>query len=223
MLHEQRFFFLASKAIAFALSRVYGRSPFTGYLTNVINPTGLSRIKLCRASLHFQKPPAFSTYQNEHGRWIPVKVPFEWLSLPNQIRAHSLMTQHCCRVLTGRLSLCSMERITYESQPTARSGTLSRMKLGGTRRMCALGVSEGVEKQCARHIRANVTARAASPRHCHRSSSRVETDALAHPPGVVGRPAGVAVFRHHLNPSQICLRLLVTCREANALSCSCSE
>ena len=39
MLHEQRFFFLASKAIAFALSRVYGRSPFTGYVTNVINPT----------------------------------------------------------------------------------------------------------------------------------------------------------------------------------------
>jgi len=39
MLHEQRFFFLASEAIAFALSRVYGRSPFTGYLTNVINPT----------------------------------------------------------------------------------------------------------------------------------------------------------------------------------------
>jgi len=39
MLHEQRFFFLASKAIAFALSRVYGRSPFTGYLTNFINPT----------------------------------------------------------------------------------------------------------------------------------------------------------------------------------------
>jgi len=39
MLHEQRFFFLASKAIAFALSRVYGRSLFTGYLTNVMNPT----------------------------------------------------------------------------------------------------------------------------------------------------------------------------------------
>jgi len=39
MLHEQRFFFLASKAIVFALSRVYGRSLFTGYLTNVINPT----------------------------------------------------------------------------------------------------------------------------------------------------------------------------------------
>ena len=39
MLHEQRFFFHASKAIAFALSRVYGRLPFTGYLTNVIHPT----------------------------------------------------------------------------------------------------------------------------------------------------------------------------------------
>jgi len=39
MLHEQRFFFLASKAIEFALSRVYGLSLFTGYLTNVINPT----------------------------------------------------------------------------------------------------------------------------------------------------------------------------------------
>jgi len=42
MLHEQRFFFLASKAIAFALSRVYGRSPFTGYLTNVIDTTALA-------------------------------------------------------------------------------------------------------------------------------------------------------------------------------------
>ena len=39
MLHEQRFFFLSSKAIVFALSRVYGRSLFTGYLTNVINST----------------------------------------------------------------------------------------------------------------------------------------------------------------------------------------
>jgi len=39
MLHEQRFFFLASKAIVFALSCVYGRLLFTGYLTNVINPT----------------------------------------------------------------------------------------------------------------------------------------------------------------------------------------
>jgi len=89
--------------------------------------------------------------------------------------------------------------------------------------MCPLGVSERVEKQCARPIRANVTARAASPRLCHRSSSRVETDALAHPSGVVGRPAGVPVFRHNLDPSPICRRLLGTCREANALSCSCSE
>jgi len=39
MLHERRFFFLASKAIVFTLSCVYGRSLFTGYLTNVINPT----------------------------------------------------------------------------------------------------------------------------------------------------------------------------------------
>ena len=39
MLHGQRFFFLASKAIVFALSRVYGRSPFTGDLINVIHPT----------------------------------------------------------------------------------------------------------------------------------------------------------------------------------------
>ena len=89
--------------------------------------------------------------------------------------------------------------------------------------MCPLGVSERVEKQCARPIRANVTARAASPRLCHRSSSRVETDALAHPPGVVRRPAGIAVVRHHLHPSPICRRLPGTCREANALSCSYSE
>jgi len=39
MLHERKFFFLASKAIVFTLSCVYGRSLFTGYLTNVINPT----------------------------------------------------------------------------------------------------------------------------------------------------------------------------------------
>ena len=39
MLHEQRFFFLASKAIVFALSCVYCRSLHTGYLTNVINTT----------------------------------------------------------------------------------------------------------------------------------------------------------------------------------------
>ena len=39
MLHKQRFFFLASKAIVFAVSRVYGWSLLTGYLTNVTNPT----------------------------------------------------------------------------------------------------------------------------------------------------------------------------------------
>jgi len=39
MLHERRFFFLDSKAIVFTLSCVYGRSLFTGYLTNVINTT----------------------------------------------------------------------------------------------------------------------------------------------------------------------------------------
>jgi len=39
MLHEPRFFFLASKAIVFALSCVYGRSLYTGYLTNVSNTT----------------------------------------------------------------------------------------------------------------------------------------------------------------------------------------
>jgi len=184
---------------------------------------GLSHTNLCRASLDCQKPPAFSTYQSEQRRWIPVKFPFEKLSLPNQIRAHSLMTQHCCQELTERLSLCSMERITYESQTTARSCTLSRKRLGGPRTMCPLGASERVEKQCARLIRANVTAKAASLRLCHRSSSRVETDALAHPPGVVRRPAGVAVVRHPLHPSSICRRLLGTCREADALSCSCSE
>jgi len=57
MLHEQRlrFFFLASKAIVFALSRVYGRSLCTGYLTNVINPTfsGAAGDTLsCRVHLH---------------------------------------------------------------------------------------------------------------------------------------------------------------------------
>jgi len=89
--------------------------------------------------------------------------------------------------------------------------------------MCPLGASERVEKQCARLIRADVTARAASLTLCHRLSSRGETDALAHPPGVVRRPAGVAVVRHPLDPSLICRRLLGTCREANALSYSCSE
>ena len=43
MLHERRFFFLASKAIVFTLSCVYGRSLFTGYLTNVINTTPMMR------------------------------------------------------------------------------------------------------------------------------------------------------------------------------------
>ena len=39
MLHERRFFLLTSQAIVLALSCVYGQSLFTGYLTNVINPT----------------------------------------------------------------------------------------------------------------------------------------------------------------------------------------
>jgi len=37
ILQEKRFFFLATWAIVFALSRVYDRSLFTGLLTNVIN------------------------------------------------------------------------------------------------------------------------------------------------------------------------------------------
>jgi len=49
MLHEQRFLFLASKEIVFAFSCVYGRSLFTGYLTNVINPTAQMHSEiLCR-------------------------------------------------------------------------------------------------------------------------------------------------------------------------------
>jgi len=55
MLHERRFFFLASKAIAFTLSCVYGLSLFTGYSTNVINPTfgGAEEDTLaCRVHLH---------------------------------------------------------------------------------------------------------------------------------------------------------------------------
>ena len=183
----------------------------------------MSRINLCRASLDFQKPPAFSTYQNEQRMWIPVIFPFEKVSLPNQIRAHSLMTRHCCRELTGRLSLRSMERITCESHTTARSCTLSRKRLSGPRTMRPLGAFERVEKQCARLIRANLTARAASLRLFHRSSSRFETDVLAHAPGVVRRPAGVAVARYPLDSSPICRRLLGTWRETDALSCSCSE
>jgi len=55
MLHERKFFFLASKAIVFTLSCVYGRSLFTGYLTNVINPTfggAAGDIHACRVHLH---------------------------------------------------------------------------------------------------------------------------------------------------------------------------
>jgi len=55
MLHEQRFFFFASSAIAFALSCVYGRSLLTGSLTNVINTTfgGAAGDTLaCRVHLH---------------------------------------------------------------------------------------------------------------------------------------------------------------------------
>jgi len=55
MLHEQRFFFLASKAIVFAVSCVYGWSLFTCYLTNVIKPTfgGAAGDTLaCRMHLH---------------------------------------------------------------------------------------------------------------------------------------------------------------------------
>jgi len=111
--------------------------------------------------------------------------------------------------------------VLYESQATARSCTLSRKRLGGPRTMCPLGASERIEKQCARLIRANVTAKAASLRLCHRSSSRIETDVLAHTSDVVRRPAGVAVVRHPLDPSPICRRLLGTCREADALSFSC--
>jgi len=55
MLHERRFFFLASKVVVFTLPCVYGRSLFTGYLTNVINPIfrGAAGDTLaCRVHLH---------------------------------------------------------------------------------------------------------------------------------------------------------------------------
>jgi len=55
MFHEQRFFFLASKAIVFALLCVYGRSLFTGYLTKFTNTTfdGAAGDTLaCRVHLH---------------------------------------------------------------------------------------------------------------------------------------------------------------------------
>jgi len=55
MRHKRRFFFLASKAIVFALSCVYGRSLFTGYLTNFINPTfggAVVDTLSCRVHLH---------------------------------------------------------------------------------------------------------------------------------------------------------------------------
>jgi len=80
MLHEQRFFFLASKAIAFALSRVYGRSPFTGYLSNVINPTATHRtgwyrgrrwLKLKCRERH-SKPPLRADADRSHGWEAPM-------------------------------------------------------------------------------------------------------------------------------------------------------
>jgi len=55
MLHEQRLFFLASWAIAFALSCVYDLSLVTGWLTNVIKTTfggAAGDILSCRVHLH---------------------------------------------------------------------------------------------------------------------------------------------------------------------------
>jgi len=55
MLHEKRFFFLASKTIVFAFSCVYGRSLFTGSLTNVINATvggAAGETLVCHVHLH---------------------------------------------------------------------------------------------------------------------------------------------------------------------------
>ena len=55
MLHEQRLFFLASWAIAFALSCVYGLSLVTGWFTNVIKTTfggAAGDILSCRVHLH---------------------------------------------------------------------------------------------------------------------------------------------------------------------------
>jgi len=121
------------------------RQSFTVTWSTFLTAVDIGR-STARVYLHYKKPPAFITYQNEQREWFPVTFPFEKLSLPNQKRAHSLMTQHCCRELTGGLSLCSMERITYESQTTARSCTLRRKRLGGPRKMCLLGASERVEK-----------------------------------------------------------------------------
>jgi len=55
MLHERTFFFLASMAIVLTLSCFYGRSLFTGCLTNVINPTfggAAGDTFACRVHLH---------------------------------------------------------------------------------------------------------------------------------------------------------------------------
>jgi len=82
MLHEQRFFFLASKAIVFALSRVYGRSPFTGYLTNVIHPTAWFS-GVIRAPRHFDLSrwlPRFPRWWLIRGMWMEMPYALSYLA-----------------------------------------------------------------------------------------------------------------------------------------------
>jgi len=60
MLNEQRFFFLAFKAIVFTLSCVYGRSLFTGFFSIIVNPT-VSNGKCPSFSAFVSKAACFST------------------------------------------------------------------------------------------------------------------------------------------------------------------
>jgi len=105
MLHEQKFFFLASKAIAFALSRVYGRSPCTGYLTNVINPTGGDRRHPLRDALS-----------------LPLPLPPSTLGLVLPPPAG-----HCGPVGCGRRPFCRrLAAPDSPSQPPAAAGSRGR-------------------------------------------------------------------------------------------------
>jgi len=78
MLHEQKFFFLASWAIAFALSCFYGRSLLIGQLTNVINTTVLPRgQKMGVRSMAAKSAPSVASHgavgavgNGERGVWV---------------------------------------------------------------------------------------------------------------------------------------------------------
>jgi len=140
MLHEHRFFFVASKTIVFALSCVYGRSLFTVYITNVISPTPSMPAPPCCAAAAPEfvcgpRPPLPPCPHNRPRRLSPTSTP---------PYGPAAVTVSFCVPLPG-LPLCRHprpRRLCPTSRPPCSSATVP-VTVGKRRRPLQLHAKSG--------------------------------------------------------------------------------